>query len=589
MSWRSPASPLRSFTFALLCLLPLLAIGLFGREYWTPDEPREADIAWRMSLHPATALASFDGKPWLEKPPLSYWLAGASIRGVDDSAAAARLPNALYALVAAAAVFTLAASMGGADLGLIATLVAASALLSFRVSVWLAPDAALLAGVAVALLGAWRGLEAPGGRLKFAWYTLMHAGAAWGFFAKSAVGWAVPLLAYGTLIVWERRWRELRRPELWAGLVLQLLVIGAWIAAVLREPSAAADLRGLFWNNLAGRFAAVPTHGGIDYATGHANFPGKYLVELPVYLLPWTALAVAGLWRAMTAVRGRTPAPAATAWRFAVAASVPWLLLLSVAVTARDVYAAPSLIGFALLIALRLGEAPARTALRATLWTVLGLGVLLWLAGALLVLAGDGGYGGSSALLTIAVALAFTLYRGRLALRSGSAVSAVLCCYGGYAAVLTIWGLAFFPRIDAWQDLASVAAQVSRDVGPRPLGLLAPDETTIAMMDHRLSRDVVVTPAGADAGALAAAASRWFATHGPQARLLVKLPGSAPGALTQWIAARTGRRLWSDDDGPAAVLERARVAWIVSRYALPQGRRFAVLAGTGAPADAAIH
>ncbi len=26
-----------------------MAVGILGRGYWTPDEPREADIAWRMS------------------------------------------------------------------------------------------------------------------------------------------------------------------------------------------------------------------------------------------------------------------------------------------------------------------------------------------------------------------------------------------------------------------------------------------------------------------------------------------------------------------------------------------------------------
>jgi 4-amino-4-deoxy-L-arabinose transferase-like glycosyltransferase len=579
MPWLSPASSVFRGAFTLVCLLPLLAIGLFGRDLWTPDEPREADIAWRMSLHPASALAEFDRGPWLEKPPLSYWNAGASIRWLGDSPAAARLPNALYALISAAAVFALATSMGGADLGLIAALIAGSALLAWRVGVWLAPDAALLAGVAVALLGAWRGLHARLGLPKLLWFTLMHAGAAWGFLAKSAVGWAIPALALGTVIVWERRWRELRRPELWAGLLLQAAVIGAWIGAVLRLPAGRADLRALFWNNLAGRFAAVPTFGGVDYAGGHPNTPGKYLLELPVYLLPWTALAVAALWRAGRAARA--PDASATAWRFALGASIPWLLLLSVAVTARDVYAAPALTGFALLIALRLGEAPAPVALRITLWTVTTIGGLLLLAGALLEAAGDGGPGGSSSLLAIAVAIALMFRQVAAELRASAGAAAVLGCYGGFAAILTFWGLAFFPRIDAWQDLPRVAAQISRDVGPRPLGLLAPDETTIAMMDHRLGRDVVVTPAGPDLSSLATAAGGWFVTHGPQSRLLVKLPGSAPGDVTRWIAAHTGRRLWSDDDGTAALLERARVGRIVKRYALPQGRRFALLA----PAD----
>ncbi|MDB6098053.1 MAG: hypothetical protein JWN58_756, partial [Gammaproteobacteria bacterium] len=30
-------------------LLLTWCVGMFARGYWTPDEPREADLAWRMS------------------------------------------------------------------------------------------------------------------------------------------------------------------------------------------------------------------------------------------------------------------------------------------------------------------------------------------------------------------------------------------------------------------------------------------------------------------------------------------------------------------------------------------------------------
>src|SRR5437763_14097332 len=105
----------------------------------------------------------------------------------------------------------------GAVAALIAALVAASALTAFRVGVWLAPDACLLAGNALALLGAWRGTRAPPGPAKAAGYTLMHLGAAVGFMAKSAPGWLVPAMALLTLIVWGRRWEWLRRRGLHCG------------------------------------------------------------------------------------------------------------------------------------------------------------------------------------------------------------------------------------------------------------------------------------------------------------------------------------------------------------------------------------
>src|SRR5689334_109813 len=49
--------------------------------------------------------------PFLEKPPLSYWLSGASIQRFGDSAAAARAPNVLYAIATALSLGALAYAM----------------------------------------------------------------------------------------------------------------------------------------------------------------------------------------------------------------------------------------------------------------------------------------------------------------------------------------------------------------------------------------------------------------------------------------------------------------------------------------------
>src|SRR5437899_2484035 len=329
---------------------------MFGRGLWTPDEPREADIAWRMSRQSDRTLPQLAGTPFLEKPPLSYWMSGAAISLFGDSAAAERAPNLLYAAVTAVAVGALALAMDtGAVAALIAALVAASALTAFRVGVWLAPDACLLAGNALALLGAWRGTRAAPGRAKAAGYTLMHLGAAVGFMAKSAPGWLVPAMALLTLIGWGRRWSELRCWELYAGLALQGLIIGPWVLAVARSEHGADALRALFWNNVVGRFTRIDSPAALDYTLGHRNAPGKYLFELPFYLLPWTPVVAAALvhaWR-----RVREPDAAGTAWRFALGASLPFLAVLSLAATARDIYAAPAILGLAALAGLWSREA----------------------------------------------------------------------------------------------------------------------------------------------------------------------------------------------------------------------------------------
>ena len=49
----------------VLALAPLWLLGILGRGLWTPDEPREADIAWRMSLQEDRTLPHLAGVPFL--------------------------------------------------------------------------------------------------------------------------------------------------------------------------------------------------------------------------------------------------------------------------------------------------------------------------------------------------------------------------------------------------------------------------------------------------------------------------------------------------------------------------------------------
>ena len=581
-----PAPSARSLAVLIvLALAPLWLSGMFGRGLWTPDEPREADIAWRMSQQSDRTLPRLAGTPFLEKPPLSYWMSAAAISLFGDSAAGARVPNLLYAAITALAVGALALAMQpDAASALLAALIAASALTAFRVSTWLAPDACLLAGSALALLGAWRGYSAPAGRRKAAGYTLMHFGAAIGFMAKSAPGWLVPALALAALIVWERRWSELRRWELYAGLVLQGLIIGPWVLAVAHTEHGADALRALFWNNVVGRFTRVAAPAALDYTTGHHNTAGKYLLELPLYLLPWTFAVAAALCRAWTGVR--EAGPSGTAWRFAIASSLPFLALLSVAVTARDIYAAPALLGLAVLTGLWVcgaQRAPTRLdqlAVTATRVLAGALGGALVAALALLFASGAGApLACLAAALAAAVATLTALTLATQSQHRGDLQRSLVWTYTGYAAALCLTALAALPVVDRWQDLPGLARRIHADCARRPLALLDPDETTIAMLDHGFDDGFTILTTGADVPR--GAVSGWFRAHGREARVLVLMPGHAPGPLTRWL-----ERLHAHDpdgDGIAGSLAASGTATLLRRYELPQGRRYALLGPSPVP------
>jgi 4-amino-4-deoxy-L-arabinose transferase-like glycosyltransferase len=586
-----PATGTRGWMLAILiALAPMWLIGTLDRGAWTPDEPREADIAWRMSLQRDWVLPQLASQPFLEKPPLSYWMSAESLRLFGPSVRAARAPNVLYAAITALAMGTLAFAMDGLAAAIVAALVAGTALTAFRVAVWLAPDACLLAGCAVSLLGAYLGYTAAPGRRKLYGYLLMHAGAAIGFMAKSAPGWLVPGVALLTLIAWERRWSELRRMELYAGFILQVIVIGPWIYAVAHTAHGDESLRVLFWYNLAGRFTDVAAPAAYRYSVDHRNTLGKYFFELPVYLLPWTALAATAARHAWGRVS--IAGPRGTCWRFAVAASLPFLLLLTLAITARDVYAAPALLGMSLLIALEVGEVQRsashddRDPLR---WTRRLIAAIASVLAATLLVLGIGSLArGAESLahrsiaigryafaITLMLAMVtYTLRRSAAAQRRAQVLRSFQWSYAAYAAAFCITSVVVFPTMDRWHDLPLLATQIHSDTGQASLALLDPDETTIAMLDRRLR--VPYTALTTNAESPREVVSRWFAAHGNDARVLVLLPGHAAGELTPLL-----QRLHLDHpagDGVAGELAAEGVASIVHRYALPHGRRYALLA-----------
>ena len=564
-----------SRSLAWLCGAVLLTwcVGMFGRGYWTPDEPREADITWRMSWQPDKAVPLLAGEAFCEKPPMTYWVAALPVKLFGAQAWAARLPNLLYALITALSVGLLAARSAGRFAGLVGAAAVSTFLLSYQVAIWLATDAPLLASVSAALLGAYIGFYAASTEERLRGYLLMHTALGLGFLCKSAVAWMVPALAILTLSIWEKRWRELLRWELYAGLAVQAAMILSWVWFVYAGDNGPAHLKVFFWNNLVGRFAAVDAPPELQYATGHRNFPGKYLLELPMYVFPWTLLVIAALARAW---QRRNADLDNRSIRFGLAASLPSLVVLSMAATARNVYFAPALPGIALLVAgwaQQVLQKPDRWDVRA-----LRLTAALILAAAAVVIAAAGLIGviswvdlGNHAVYMVisslggAAAIGLTLAAWTAA--RDRAAHALGCLLLAYSALLIGPASQLYRQVDRWQDLAKVGVAVKHDAAGRPLILLAPDETTRAMIDMYAKTSVDRIPGPIDATVIDRV--RTLAAAAPDSFFLVLVPGGVRGLdlLSRREPAVEAALPWRQSAG----LE------IVHSYSLPHGRRYALL------------
>ena len=562
-------------------LLLTWCVGLFGRGFWTPDEPREADLAWRMSWQSEKSVPLLAGDPFCEKPPLTYWAAAAPIAMFGMHAWSTRLPNLLYALISALSVGLIARRLSGSVAGVAAAAAISTFLLGYQTAIWFATDAPVLAFVSLALLGLQRGFYAQGTRTRWTGYTLMHGALALGFLSKSAFAWLVPVLSLFTLIVWERRWRELLRWELYVGLPLQAALILSWVWTVYTGPDGMAHLKVFFWNNLAGRLTAVDAPAELQYATAHRNSPGKYFLELPLYLWPWVLLVLAAVGRAWRA-RAASP-PAARTWRFAAASSLPALLVLSFAATARNVYFAPALPGFAVLLGWWVQESAVardRWEVRALRGTAVLIVIAAVLAAVVLtILAFDSqAFAQMQPLrMTLAAAgIAIALYLAVDSWRSANradGLSAIGSLFFAFCALLIAPAWLAYSQIDRWQDLEQLGTQIQQETTGHPLLLLAPDETTRAFVDLYVTTRTVVIPE-TDA-ARGYRNLKYLNGLDRSNRVLVQIEGRQYGPEIARIHAWLKRRTPAPADG---------LAWAASAglqlrqiYALPNGRRYAVL------------
>jgi 4-amino-4-deoxy-L-arabinose transferase-like glycosyltransferase len=325
--------PRRSLALVGAIVVPLLLLGIFDHELWTPDEPRAAELS-REFLEPghSWAVPTLNGEPFLEKPPLVYWASAASMKLFGVSASAARLPCILFGL--ATLVFTglLGQALYGKETGIGAILILATTSGFLLVSHHLESDSGLVcfcAGAAYFLRRALTGST----RCYFAFQACLLGG----FFSKGLIALVFLGLLFATWIAWTGSWKLLRAAPLWLGLPILVAPIAWWLLAISRDPR--GDLLHVFLvDNHLGRFS------GTAALLGHHQPFYYYAIQFPAQSAPWI-VALLGL---LPRLRGRLRT---SETRYLLSWLLPGLLFLTAATTKRGIYVIPLLPPVAILTA----------------------------------------------------------------------------------------------------------------------------------------------------------------------------------------------------------------------------------------------
>jgi 4-amino-4-deoxy-L-arabinose transferase-like glycosyltransferase len=278
--------PPRGMALLLALVLALLVFRLGDVPLLGPDEPRYARVAVEMHRHGDWVVPTLQGKPWLEKPPLYYWLAGAAFSVLGETEAAARLPSVVAAVALAGITALMGARLYGTAAGLHAGFIAGTCLLTFAYGRAAAMDMLLAASVSatVGLLGLrLLGIAGP--------MAVTAAGACAGvaLLAKGPLGALLPTLVVAAFLAAspgrKEAWQRIA-PRVLFALAAMVVVAGPWYASILAvEGRAFVDVF-LLDHNVARFTSTVHRH------------PGPFFYYVPVLLAGlflWSGLIAPGL------------------------------------------------------------------------------------------------------------------------------------------------------------------------------------------------------------------------------------------------------------------------------------------------------
>lgn len=262
----------------------LLFLGLGANTIWDANEAFYVETPKQMVLSGDYINPEFNGEPRMNKPVLSYWVVAGFYQVFGMSVGVERAAIAVGAVGILLATFLFGRTLGGPTVGIVATLIVATAprfvMFSRRIFIDIWVTMFMVLALACFLLAETR----PHHRRRYLW--LMYAAIGLGVLTKGPVALLFPAATIGTWLLLERRLGDLRRLHLVSGALIVLAIVVPWWAVIYAQQGWAPVAA--FWlGENVGRFTEPMQPGERDF-----------LFYIPVVLgdlFPWTVFVIGGL------------------------------------------------------------------------------------------------------------------------------------------------------------------------------------------------------------------------------------------------------------------------------------------------------
>ena len=268
----------------------LLLAGIFAVMIWgvgdyglyEPHEGHFAGVGREMVTSGDWILPNLNGAPYLNKPPLFYWMIATSYSIFGISEWAARLPLVLVGWCGVLLAWQWTRELFGIRAGRYAAIMLAIATGWYLFCHQLLIDALLSVLNLAALYVLWKAIES---RTRTWLWLAFYAIVGLSVMAKGLIGIAFPIAALLCFIVWYRDKALLRTCRPILGILVMVAVVGPWVLLLERRNP------GTLWYMIKSEHIdrAFDRRWPPDYSVVKVNW-WKYLVITAVWLAPWSLL-----------------------------------------------------------------------------------------------------------------------------------------------------------------------------------------------------------------------------------------------------------------------------------------------------------
>jgi 4-amino-4-deoxy-L-arabinose transferase-like glycosyltransferase len=246
------------YLFLAIFALAVYTIGLFPET--TVDSAKYAAVSRGIFENGDFIHLKIHGEPYLQKPPLLFWLGAIFFRIFGVSIFIFKLPNLLFTFLGIYSTYRLGLLIHDKQTGIIAAVLYATCEALFLYNMDVHTDALLTSNI---IFGTWQLAEYIDKRK--AWnFILGFAGVGLAMISKGLIGLAVPVIAVAGFLIVKKDFRTMFSIRWLAGLPILLIILYPALKG-LYDQFGLDGLKFYFWSNNIDRIRGEYTSGGPDY------------------------------------------------------------------------------------------------------------------------------------------------------------------------------------------------------------------------------------------------------------------------------------------------------------------------------------